>query len=1181
MTGINKNSITSNRPELFVPSNRREMVGNGQAIVSNGEDVIDTNIDSTGSFRYDPPGAGLKSTQQLNVDWSRFENHTFFNSAEVNTNVATERIINEFPFDGTRKETEAFFDRLTGFEKWVYDNWPKNKGYLKFDSSLGTFIEVTDFAGTTAPTLSKNSTGAPVMDPGTDSFTLEMQLLVPAEENGDQVICQKISGTLGGFTVALLSSSAPETAPVLFTVASGSAYLNASATLQRGRFNHLAVTYDRSVNRNDLRIYVDESLAGISETQRSFEVIDFKRAPLTIGSGSAWVTSSGVSITPDQTLSGALDEFRYFHSTRTPRQQELFASKAIYPDDDLVLYYKFNEPSGTLGSSEADQLNRIVIDSSGNGLHSYINAAGWDFSLRSTSSIPGPMVNERLDISPVLFPGYTDLVALNTELLTSAAFYDSNNPNLITRLVPPHYFLEGQSYEGLASEDGTIGDSFTGTGNAPGPGTGELGTAQMLSSFLYVWAKFFDEMKLMTDGFVTTLRVGYDPEDTVPDQFLLRLAEFYGFRMPGFFSSSELSQFVEAENIVDDVSTGITPLRAVQNQILRRILTSLRDIINSKGTLHSVKSFFRATGIDPDNTLRIREFGGPSIKTLSGLREKKTEVSSILSMTGTLNEAVTSPYLSASKIEPPDSFPASFASHVAGVIDVPQLGGGTTTRAVTLSPSASDGYLTSGSWTYEGIYSWPLGQTLQSATQSLCRMMVTGTAGNSQEGSAWANLIALSGSAADDPFVKLYLRPGTAANIEHSPLLELVLTGADIFDGRKWHLTFGRNRNDEIGSVSSGSYFLRAQNRDIGALQKVYATASFFLPAPVGVAGDVQSETGIYNTSGSFFVIGSGSIGVDQGGSAVGRLLGDTALVTNGESRTTAFEGRVGHIRFWSKGLSEAESAEHARNFRSLGVSSPATNFNFVDTVSGSWERLRIDASTDQPLEDRVADANGVLRIFDFSQNELHLQGTGFASGSTPIRPEIYNIDGLSTLIDESSTTEKVRVRSFQSFDNVRKNPLARVGPVYELPAAERPQDDTRFSIDFSLVDALNRDIVSIFATLDEFDQAIGNPNVLFSQDYPDMEALQDVYFNRLSGKLNVKSFEDFFRWIDTSVGTFVEQLIPRKTKFLGMNFVVENHMLERPRVEYRYSDSYLGERLRLDKGVILLQQIVGTIKRY
>ena len=49
---------------------------------------------STASFRYDPVGSGIKSTQQFNVDWSDFAQHTFYNSAQVKTNEAFKTIIN-------------------------------------------------------------------------------------------------------------------------------------------------------------------------------------------------------------------------------------------------------------------------------------------------------------------------------------------------------------------------------------------------------------------------------------------------------------------------------------------------------------------------------------------------------------------------------------------------------------------------------------------------------------------------------------------------------------------------------------------------------------------------------------------------------------------------------------------------------------------------------------------------------------------------------------------------------------------------------------------------------------------------------------------------------------------------------------------------------------------------------
>ena len=73
---------------------------------------------TTGSFRFDAPGTPLKSTQQLPIDFSAWENHTFFSSAESNVNIIFEKIINNFPFDGTREDYETWLDDLSGWEKY-------------------------------------------------------------------------------------------------------------------------------------------------------------------------------------------------------------------------------------------------------------------------------------------------------------------------------------------------------------------------------------------------------------------------------------------------------------------------------------------------------------------------------------------------------------------------------------------------------------------------------------------------------------------------------------------------------------------------------------------------------------------------------------------------------------------------------------------------------------------------------------------------------------------------------------------------------------------------------------------------------------------------------------------------------------------------------------------------------
>ena len=146
------------------------------------------------------------------------------------------------------------------------------------------------------------------------------------------------------------------------------------------------------------------------------------------------------------------------------------------------------------------------------------------------------------------------------------------------------------------------------------------------------------------------------------------------------------------------------------------------------------------------------------------------------------------------------------------------------------------------------------------------------------------------------------------------------------------------------------------------------------------------------------------------------------------------------------------------------------------------------------------------------------------------------------------------------------------------------PTDDVRFSIDFSIMNALDDDIIKIFSTLDELDNALGRPELMFATEYPDLSTLRDVYFNRLTGSVRLRKFFEFFKWFDAVLGvsTLIEQLLPRKTLYRGVNFVLESHMLERAKVEYLSTDIYLGDNIRHSmKGSIAFQILEGRLRRF
>jgi len=1229
----------------YIPSFLRAAMTGSRPLVLTGEALADTNAASSASFQYDPAYNALKSTQQLNVDWSQFQNHTFFMSAEAKVNLSFDQIINGFPFDGTRLETEVFFDNLTGFDKWVFDQFPTFHGELQFqrstisgwvptsgststtDQAPGTWIAVQNKVGALFPELVTNantSTGQQVLNPtGSQSLTIEMQIYLPPVANDVQVICQMVSGTNGvgtsGFTVYLTSSQSTGSVDAMFVVTSGSTYMTVPVTLNKGQFNHVAFELNRDNGLPFLESFLLSIPVAESVTQEEMGDMPIDDSNFLIGIGIPFQYGS-TTVKPIETLNATIDEFRVFHSARTPQQQAAYASKALYSTSDLVLYYRFNEPTGSLdGTNQVNTINSVVLDGSGNSLHALI--ANFNFTQRQNAQLDplNPLTSEREETCPILFPAYPPVVSLNERLLASASLYDQENPNLITKLIPQHYLLEGAAQDGTSDvEDGQA--PFGGNGI---PGQGVMSNTQILVSLLYIYARFFDEIKLHLDAFSSLRTVDYDTgdqvaPDTVPDVFLNTLINNFGFHMPPLFQDADIDQYVRGENVtIDDYSTNVNTLRYVQHTLTRRILKNLPSVLRSKGTQYSIQAFLRAVGIDPNNILRMREVGGPTTQQLQFVRDNKVEPGTMVWFSGSRDSGgsqyVASPFLVETRVEP--GWPGPNGTF----IEDPNTG------RVIGTTSLTDDLLTSGSWTWEGIVKFTPADigSMHSATQSLVRICVAGSGQNEVFGDGVfglqtpfgfdvnaqssaglvANLIAVSSSV--QPKLVLYMRPNdfSSSSLADSPVLRLeidtqvpnVFTGPaplGIFNGDRWNVSFGCIRGDDpqnlpYNTPSSSFYFLRLAYQNNGEIVQLFQTGSWFRTSNTNVGNNVfrkfpttNNVFGPWLATGGGQVVPTGSSGVFFLGSTASASLGGPPIIPD-EARVTDFCGRMSNFRFWSKALTLDEWKEHVRNYNSVGVEDPTANWNYVNNKVGSFGRLRMNSMVKQ--DDRSADVSGSITFLDFSENGLHLSGSGWDPNQEAVVGEIFDLSFYNPYFDEAATNNKVRARSFLNFDLVEQTPWAQLAPVYEVPPSETPTDDVRFIMEFSLIEALNRDIITIFSTLDSLDNALGDPDLLYSMDYPVIENMRDIYFNRIKAKLNFDAFLIFFRWFDNTIGQFVQQLIPRKTNFKGVNFTVESHMLERHKMNYEpQAQIYVGDNNRTNlNATLLLQQIAGSITRY
>ena len=1174
---------------------------------------------------------GLKSTQEIDLDWSDFSNHVFFNSAQSSVNIAFDKIINKYPFQGTGREVEAFEDSLTGYESYILKNFPRNHGYLLFSGTsksetpengfsekLGTHIPVKDISGASFPLFSKDISGKSSINFEKNPFSFEMWIYVPKNpSNENQIICQKRDNLKNHITLALSQSNSSRSVPLMMGIGSGSASLFVSASIEKGKFSHICGIYDRG-NLNNLQLYLSQSKVASSSVSYEFGSLSFGQSSFIIGSGSEvrlpHQTVNSLNATkfkPVQTLSGALDEFRIFHSARSIIDQQKYSIRPVFADKTLKAYFKFNEPFGEYGGKD------VVLDSSGKSLHSRIS--NYTSNLRLTGTFynqpDNPMIGEDLSRCPVLFPGYSDILKMNASLLLSASNYDDENPNLITRMFPVHYLLEGQASQGFQNQEGQISNAISGNSI---PGSAQIGSAQYLTAFMLIWAKFFDEIKIFIDHFSKSTTVDYDSKESISSKLLPFIASYNGISLPNIFPNANPEQFILGNDIIDKFSKSENSLMFVQSEIWKRILVNMSDIFSSKGTVHSIKSLIRGAGINPDSLLAIREYGGPTQRSLVGLRETKTEVANSLDFSGSLintstpasekyngfsskSPHIVSPFLTSSRTEV--GFPQQVGNMVFKDTYYPH----------GISDNKADGLLTSGSWTYEGIYQFERkrGSIPFLTNQSLVRMNVSASApvGNvpglvDTKGVSYLNLMFISGThnslTSSGGTLRLYARPGM--NGASDPLMRLDLNGVNIFDGNLWNISFGRERSDQtrseqgrkhtsekISNVGSSSYFLRCARQSFGEIKEIYTTAAYFMESFSDNSNVMSSFNDLLNPSGSMLVIGSQSMAKDVfGTSPYDVYLNDQNLDARPGARTgdfekamtTEFQGQVSQIRFWSKALERNSWKEHVRNFKSVGVKDPMVNFNFQTSPTGSFERIRVDASTDQAT--LRANKEGNLRIFDFSQNDYHLEGSGFDPSKDSIKPETFYFSHLSPKFDVAATDNKVRVRSYKNPQLLEDNPYASSAPRYEVLKSEEPDDDTRFSIEFSSMKAIDEDIMNLFGDLEFFDNALGNVNLLFDDFYPDIEQMRKVYFKRLTDKPDFQLFFEMYRWFNTALGELVEQLIPRKTKFLGINFVIESHVLERNRFRYLYDEIYLLALTRnTDRGNLLLSQVVGDIKKF
>jgi hypothetical protein len=485
------------------------------------------------------------NSSELNVDYSEFKNHIFFDSAYASVNFAASRIIESYPLDGELKDKTAWFDVNSGFENWFFENWPKQQGYVHL-TSASNYLKVYDYEGV----LNYNSGGR------SGNFLVESVISPHPNLSANQIY--PIVNFLGtgsadhGFSLFLQKEFSKKNLFLKFVNASGENIISASFDSNISSSCHVAA----QVDQNNISLFVDGKI--VKQTAILFSGTSNFSNNLTVG----YFKSGSV----EHFYSGSIDEVRVWCKDRSSDLISKNSARTIHANHSggLKLYWKFNQ---------SQEYGNKILDYSGNSLHGFITGSSPSVSSVLVTGTLGSWFKDSGDVIFNLQNSRVDSF-LNTQRV-SASNYDDSNANMIFNLVPG-YFTEGDDTE-----------------------------YQQL--FLLLTARHYDKFKLYIDHLSNVTRLTSDEFNGPPANLLDLAAQNYGIDIGGVFSNASPLQYFYGEEVNSTSGSIDSTIKSIRETLKRNVLANLSYIIKTKSTRQSIKAAISALGLD-ENVVSISEY---------------------------------------------------------------------------------------------------------------------------------------------------------------------------------------------------------------------------------------------------------------------------------------------------------------------------------------------------------------------------------------------------------------------------------------------------------------------------------------------------------------------------------------------------------------------------------------------
>jgi hypothetical protein len=289
----------------------------------------------------------------------------------------------------------------------------------------------------------------------------------------------------------------------------------------------------------------------------------------------------------------------------------------------------------------------------------------------------------------------------------------------------------------------------------------------------------------------------------------------------------------------------------------------------------------------------------------------------------------------------------------------------------------------------------------------------------------------------------------------------------------------------------------------------------------------------------------------------------------------TAFTGtaitetdvRISSVRHWATYLDDIVIREHAKDPENIGTLYPSRNAIFmVDSTATLVDNVELPEAATLSLnwdfsQITGSDANGRFTVEDAS------------SGSAALRTRYPDVGKLSTIIgnqyagegyfphaDAASSSEVVTKdyipTAKQSMPEVinSSDAVKALSRDDELYPRDASVSQVFFAFEKSMYGVISQEMVNMFATIVEFNNLIGEVTNKYRGEYKDLRRLRNLFFEKIQNNPDLDKFIDYYKWIDSSIMVFLQQLVPASANVSDeIRIMIEDHILGRNKYRHQY----------------------------